>query len=71
MEDWGGAAGSPSLTETWRGCQTTAESRTECVGGGAWGGAGSKHSRDTQGGKGPATVTFLSSQKNYKQMWMP
>lgn len=38
---------------------------------GAWGGPGSRHSRDTQGGKGAATTTFLFSQENYKQMWAP
>ena len=37
---------------------------------GAWGGAAAGIPEILRG-KGPATMTFLSSRENYKQMWVP
>ena len=50
----------------------TAGLRTCCLtsGMGRWGGAAAGIPEILRG-KGPATMTFLSSRENYKQMWVP
>lgn len=43
----------------------------ECVGGGGPGVGLAAGIPEILRGKGPATMTFLSSRENYKQMWVP
>lgn len=71
-QQWGSVRlGSFPLSAALMGGESGPLGPWECVGGRPGVGPGGRHSRDTQGAKGPATTAFLSSRENYKQMWTP
>lgn len=61
-QQWGAVRlGSIPVSAALMGAESGPLGPWECVGGGPGVGPGGRHSRDTQGAKGPATTTFLSS----------